>query len=62
MLQILHKGQIAEMRTGEGKTLVAILPAVLNALTGQGVHVRPCCKGLLQQACIHVHNLKAAPA
>ena len=38
-VQILHKGQISEMRTGEGKTLVAILPAVLNALTGQGVHV-----------------------
>ncbi len=36
---ILHKGQIAEMRTGEGKTLVATLPAYLNALTGKGVHV-----------------------
>lgn len=36
---ILHEGQIAEMRTGEGKTLVAILPAYLNALTGDGVHV-----------------------
>eukprot|EP00884_Botryococcus_braunii_P014935 jgi/Botrbrau1/23442/Bobra.106_1s0003.1 len=36
---ILHKGQIAEMRTGEGKTLVAILPAYLNALSGKGVHV-----------------------
>jgi preprotein translocase subunit SecA len=36
---VLHKGQIAEMRTGEGKTLVAVLPAFLNALTGQGVHV-----------------------
>ncbi|MDO8592426.1 MAG: preprotein translocase subunit SecA [bacterium] len=35
----LHQGQIAEMRTGEGKTLVATLPAYLNALTGQGVHV-----------------------
>ena len=35
----LHEGQIAEMRTGEGKTLVATLPAYLNALTGQGVHV-----------------------
>ncbi len=31
---ILHEGQIAEMRTGEGKTLVAVLPAYLNALTG----------------------------
>ena len=35
----LHAGQIAEMRTGEGKTLVATLPAYLNALTGRGVHV-----------------------
>ena len=35
----LHEGQIAEMRTGEGKTLVATLPAYLNALTGKGVHV-----------------------
>src|SRR5688572_19073481 len=35
----LHQGRIAEMRTGEGKTLVATLPAYLNALTGQGVHV-----------------------
>ena len=36
---VLHQGRIAEMRTGEGKTLVATLPAYLNALTGQGVHV-----------------------
>ncbi len=36
---ILHKGQIAEMKTGEGKTLVATLPGYLNALTGKGVHV-----------------------
>ena len=36
---ILHEGQIAEMRTGEGKTLVATLPSYLNALTGKGVHV-----------------------
>ena len=35
----LHKGNIAEMRTGEGKTLVSTLPAYLNALTGNGVHV-----------------------
>ena len=35
----LHRGNIAEMRTGEGKTLVATLPAYLNALAGQGVHV-----------------------
>jgi preprotein translocase subunit SecA len=36
---VLHDGKIAEMRTGEGKTLVATLPAYLNALTGKGVHV-----------------------
>jgi preprotein translocase subunit SecA len=36
---VLHGGKIAEMRTGEGKTLVATLPAYLNALTGRGVHV-----------------------
>ncbi len=36
---ILHQGKIAEMRTGEGKTLVATLPVYLNALTGRGVHV-----------------------
>ncbi len=36
---ILHQGRIAEMRTGEGKTLVATLPAYLNALSGEGVHI-----------------------
>ncbi len=36
---VLHQGRIAEMRTGEGKTLVAVLPAYLNALTGKGVHI-----------------------
>uniref|UniRef100_A0A1D1Z6H1 Protein translocase subunit SecA n=2 Tax=Anthurium amnicola TaxID=1678845 RepID=A0A1D1Z6H1_9ARAE len=36
---VLHKGEIAEMKTGEGKTLVAVLPAYLNALSGRGVHV-----------------------
>ena len=36
---ILHQGRIAEMRTGEGKTLVATLPAYLNALSGKGVHI-----------------------
>ena len=36
---ILHKGKISEMKTGEGKTLVATLPAYLNALTGKGVHI-----------------------
>ncbi len=36
---VLHQGRIAEMKTGEGKTLVAVLPCYLNALTGEGVHV-----------------------
>src|SRR5690554_582798 len=36
---VLHQGRIAEMKTGEGKTLVATLPAYLNALAGRGVHV-----------------------
>ncbi len=36
---VLHRGQIAEMKTGEGKTLVATLPAYLNALTGKGCHI-----------------------
>ncbi len=36
---VLHQGRVAEMKTGEGKTLVAILPCYLNALTGRGVHV-----------------------
>lgn len=36
---VLHKGRIAEMKTGEGKTLVATLPAYLNALTAKGVHI-----------------------
>lgn len=36
---ILHQGRIAEMKTGEGKTLVATMPAYLNALTGKGVHI-----------------------
>src|SRR6516164_11761898 len=35
----LHEGRISEMRTGEGKTLVATLPAYLNALSGEGVHI-----------------------
>lgn len=35
----MHRGNIAEMRTGEGKTLVSTLPAYLNALTGKGVHI-----------------------
>ena len=36
---VLHQGRIAEMKTGEGKTLVATMPAYLNALTGNGVHI-----------------------
>ena len=36
---VLHEGRIAEMKTGEGKTLVATLPSYLNALTGKGVHI-----------------------
>ena len=36
---VLHEGKIAEMKTGEGKTLVATLPVYLNALAGKGVHV-----------------------
>ena len=36
---VLHQGKISEMRTGEGKTLVATLPVYLNAITGKGVHV-----------------------
>ena len=36
---VLHQGTIAEMKTGEGKTLVATLPIYLNALTGRGVHL-----------------------
>src|SRR2546430_6676914 len=38
---VLHAGKIAEMKTGEGKTLVATLPAYLNALTGKSVHIAP---------------------
>ena len=36
---VLHQGRVAEMQTGEGKTLAATLPAYLNALTGRGVHI-----------------------
>ncbi len=36
---VLHQGKIAEMATGEGKTLVSTLPAYLNALAGEGVHI-----------------------
>ncbi len=36
---VLHEGKVAEMATGEGKTLAALLPAYLNALSGRGVHI-----------------------
>ena len=36
---VLHQGRVAEMKTGEGKTLVATLPAYLHGLTGKGVHI-----------------------
>lgn len=49
---ILHEGQIAEMRTGEGKTLVAVLPAYLNALTGGCAAVAS-----LKQVCMHYKHL-----
>lgn len=39
---VLHDGSIAEMKTGEGKTLVSTLPGYLNALTGEGVHGMLC--------------------
>ncbi len=47
----LHQGKIAEMRTGEGKTLMATLPAYLNALTGEGVHVVTVNEYLAQRDC-----------
>ena len=36
---VLHQGRIAEMKTGEGKTVTCVMPAYLNALTGKGVHI-----------------------
>ena len=48
---ILHAGQIAEMRTGEGKTLVAVLPAYLNALSGKGVQASPAGQPCLPAPC-----------
>ena len=47
---VLHQGKIAEMATGEGKTLVATLPVFLNALAGKGVHVPRTFSGLYRQA------------
>ena len=48
---ILHQGQIAEMKTGEGKTLVGTLPAYLNALAGKGVHIITSNEYLAQRDC-----------
>src|ERR671937_485007 len=48
---VLHRGNIAEMVTGEGKTLVATLPAYLNALEGKGVHVVPVNDYLARREC-----------
>ena len=50
---VLHEGKIAEMKTGEGKTLVATMPAYLNALTGKGVRITSynvCYTKLLRQS------------
>ncbi len=57
---ILHQGQIAEMRTGEGKTLTATLPAYLNALTGLGVHIVTVNDYLARRDCVwmgQIYNL-----
>ena len=58
---ILHNGEIAEMRTGEGKTLVAVLPAYLNALSGKGVQVHFCPSDLVHAcfACFVLHDMGA---
>jgi len=47
----LHLGNIAEMKTGEGKTLTAVLPCYLNALSGRGVHSLPCCRAGSSSRC-----------
>jgi len=57
---VLHQGKIAEMKTGEGKTLVATLPATLNALTGKGVHIVTVNDYLAKRDCQwmgHIYNL-----
>ena len=54
---ILHQGRIAEMKTGEGKTLVATLPAYLNALSGKGVHVVPVNESLARRDSEWMGNL-----
>lgn len=60
---ILHNGEIAEMRTGEGKTLVAVLPAYLNALAGKGVQVSMSSAQYYTCCCTHVsgHNSATFP-
>ncbi|MDP3244495.1 MAG: preprotein translocase subunit SecA [bacterium] len=57
---VLHQGQIAEMRTGEGKTLVATLPSYLNALTGQGVHVVTVNDYLARRDCVWMGQIHYA--
>ena len=57
---ILHAGQIAEMRTGEGKTLVAVLPAYLNALSGKGVQARPGLPAGRPHACVLFGSAQAS--
>ena len=57
---VLHQGKISEMRTGEGKTLVATLPAFLNALTGNGVHVITVNDYLVQRDAAEMGKLFAA--
>jgi preprotein translocase subunit SecA len=57
---VLHQGKIAEMKTGEGKTLVATLPATLNALTGKGVHIVTVNDYLAKRDCQwmgHIYNM-----
>lgn len=57
---ILHKGKITEMRTGEGKTLMATLPATLNALTGKGVHIVTVNDYLAQRDAVWMGQIYAA--
>lgn len=55
---VLHQGRIAEMKTGEGKTLVATLPAYLNALSGNGVHIVTVNDYLATQSLFPVYRTK----
>jgi len=57
---VLHDGKIAEMKTGEGKTLVATLPAALNALAGRGVHIVTVNDYLCFRQADRFHNLPLA--